>query len=368
MGSVEKRPSGRWRARWREDDGTQRAMHFATKGDAERHLVTVSADLLRGDYISPEDSQTLFGEYAGQWAAAQIHRASTAQRTEILIRRHMTERWGRRRLGSIRPTEVQAWVRELSKTLAPATTSSVYAQFATIMGAAVTDRLINRSPCVRISVPKPEKERVVPLPVDVVATLSEKIQAEHRAALAISAMAGLRISECLGLTWDRIDFLGRTITVDRQMVAVPDGWEFGPPKTRASNRVIPVGDVLLEELAAHQIRFGAGECGLITNVDGSAVTRRRLSGSLKRAMVKVPDCPAGTTWHDLRHFYASVLIDGGASVAAVQARLGHASAAETLGTYTHLFPAEDDRTRGVIDRAFRPAELDDVDRLRTKDA
>lgn len=288
MGSVEKRPSGRWRARWREDDCTQRAMHFASKGDAERHLTTVSADLIRGDYISPEDAQTLFGEYAEQWAAAQIHRASTASRTEVLYRLHMQERWGHRRLGSIRPTEVQAWVRDLSSKLAASTTRSVYAQFATIMGAAVTDRLINRSPCVRISLPKMKAERVVPLPVVVVQALSEHMQDEYRAALAVSAMAGLRISECLGLTWDRVDFLGRTITVDRQLVSIEGGWEFGPPKTRASNRVIPIGEVLAEELAAHRVKFGDGESGLITNTGGLAVTRRRRAEAGDRQRRRLP--------------------------------------------------------------------------------
>ena len=49
--------------------------------------------------------------------------------------------------------------------------------------------------------------------------------------------------------------------------------------------------------------------------------------------------------HDLRHFYASALIAGGASVKQVQERLGHASAVITLKTYAHLWPGDDDRTR-----------------------
>ncbi len=53
----------------------------------------------------------------------------------------------------------------------------------------------------------------------------------------------------------------------------------------------------------------------------------------------------GVTMHSLRHFYASLLIRHGESVTTVQARLGHASAAETLDTYSHLWPDSDDRTR-----------------------
>ena len=62
--------------------------------------------------------------------------------------------------------------------------------------------------------------------------------------------------------------------------------------------------------------------------------------------------PAWATPHDVRHFYASVLIRSGASVKVVQTRLGHASAKTTLDVYGHLFPDEEDRTRAAIDAAF----------------
>jgi integrase len=51
----------------------------------------------------------------------------------------------------------------------------------------------------------------------------------------------------------------------------------------------------------------------------------------------------------LRHYYASILIRHCESVKTVQARLGHASAVETLDTYSHLWPDSDDRTREAID-------------------
>jgi integrase len=50
-------------------------------------------------------------------------------------------------------------------------------------------------------------------------------------------------------------------------------------------------------------------------------------------------------FHALRHFYASLLIGHGESVKTVQASLGHASAAEALDTYSHLWPDSEDRTR-----------------------
>lgn len=57
--------------------------------------------------------------------------------------------------------------------------------------------------------------------------------------------------------------------------------------------------------------------------------------------------------HELRHYYASLLIRYGESIKTVQARLGHKSAEETLNTYSHLWPDSDDRSRDAVDAALR---------------
>lgn len=61
------------------------------------------------------------------------------------------------------------------------------------------------------------------------------------------------------------------------------------------------------------------------------------------------NAPDGTRLHSLRHYCASLLIRHGESVKVVQARLGHASAKETLDTYSHLWPDSEDRTRAAVD-------------------
>jgi hypothetical protein len=63
----------------------------------------------------------------------------------------------------------------------------------------------------------------------------------------------------------------------------------------------------------------------------------------------------GFVFHGLRHYYASLLIRHGESVKTVQERLGHASAVETLDTYSHLWPDSDDRTREAVDSVLAPA-------------
>ncbi len=77
----------------------------------------------------------------------------------------------------------------------------------------------------------------------------------------------------------------------------------------------------------------------------------------------------GFDFHELRHYYASLLIRYGESIKTVQARLGHKSAEETLNTYSHLWPDSDDRSRDAVDAALRAESGQDFgnfpDSLRT---
>jgi integrase len=60
--------------------------------------------------------------------------------------------------------------------------------------------------------------------------------------------------------------------------------------------------------------------------------------------------------HALRHFYASVLLDGGESVKAVSEYLGHHDAGFTLRTYTHLTPSSQERTLNTVSAMFKAAK------------
>src|SRR5260221_12743735 len=62
--------------------------------------------------------------------------------------------------------------------------------------------------------------------------------------------------------------------------------------------------------------------------------------------------PVGTRFHDLRHFYASALIAANLNPKVIQTRLGHATIAETMDTYGHLFPDAEDLGRSAVDQAL----------------
>ncbi|MFL6131346.1 MAG: tyrosine-type recombinase/integrase [Nocardioidaceae bacterium] len=218
-----------------------------------------------------------------------------------------------------------------------------------VMKSAVRDRRLASNPCDGTRLPKLEKHKVVPPTTDQVARLTAAMPAELRALVTFAAGTGMRQGECLGLTVDRLNMLRREVTVDQQLITLAGHPpRLGPPKTQASVRTIPLPHVVVDALAAHLAAYPNASDGLVFTIEGQPISRQ-MFGHRWRPVVKAAGMPAGTGFHALRHYYASLLIRHGESVKTVQARLGHASAVETLDTYSHLWPDSDDRTREAID-------------------
>jgi integrase len=348
MASID-RYGDRWRARWRTPDGKSRSKVFRRKLDAERHLTSVEHGKLTGSYVDPAAGKVTFRSYATEWSGRQVwHPASIAVYAQSLGRVYPVI--GDRPLAQLRASELQALVRRLSDDgLAPATIETTFRAVVAVLKAAVVDRVITTSPAVGIKLPRADRPKVGPLEVGQVLGLADAMPARVRAAVLFAAGSGLRMGEVLGLAADRVDFLRRTVTVDRQLVTPPKGGPtFGPPKTKASHRVVPLARVTVDVLAAHLAEFPAGRDGLVfTNPRGEPWRRNSFTTLVARAR-DFAGLPDTVTFHDLRHHFASVLIGAGCSIKAVQSALGHANASETLDTYSHLWPADEDRIREAV--------------------
>jgi len=369
MASIKKRDDGRWRARYRDPDGKEHARHFARKFDAERWLDGVRGELVTGAYIDPNAGKLTVRQYAEEWRMAQVHRVGTQVRVDGHFRLHVYPTLGHRQLRQVRPTEIQAWVRALHQVLSPRTVDNVYRYLSAVFAAAVADGLIRSNPCHGTKLAKAPPRQIVPLEVSHIRAIADAAPDRYRAAIITGAGTGLRLGELLGLDLERVDFLRRRITVDRQLVEQSGlGSILTPPKTRASYRTVPAPDLVLEALAEHLATYPPEPGGLIfTNAHGAPVRHNRF-GDMWRAAVKRADLrPARTSTrpHDLRHHYASLLIHHGESVTVVQARLGHATAAETLNTYAHLWPDSEDRTRQAVDELLGAAFANLADYTRT---
>jgi len=355
MGWIEKRERDKgtaWKAATRGPDGATRSKTFTRQTDAKRWLAAQEHAMASGSWVNPDLGKVTFGAYAASWAAQQPHRPSTAATVGSRLRTHLLPALGERPLASIRPSDMRSLVGSLSKALAPGTVQVVYRLAATIFRAAVEDGHLVKTPCpARMALPRPDGHKVEPMTVEEVHAMAESVDERYGAAVIAGGGLGLRQAELFGLTVDRVDWLRRTVRVDRQLLTlVGSAPAFAPVKTEASVRTIPAPTVVLEAFTAHLRAFGEGPDRLIfSTAEGRPVRPEKASMVWRRGAAR-SGLPGKTGWHDLRHFYASLLIQAGGNVKVLQSRLGHKSALVTLDTYGHLWPDSEDATRAAVDR------------------
>lgn len=360
MASIIKRPNSSWRARYRDDAGREHAKHFARKVDAQDWLDGVTASLVRGDYVSPRAAKTTLRAYAERWRKSLVAGPVMTERVGVVLRLHVLPVLGDRPMSSIKRSDVQGLVRGLSEHLAPSTVRLVTGVLSRLFDAAVDDQVVPSNPCRRVTMPKATSSEVRPPTPEEVAKLAAAMPARRRALVWFLAGSGLRIAEALGLDVEHVDFLRRTVRVERQ--AAPDGTIVG--RTKGSRpRTVPLGQVVIDVLAAYLAEYPS-DGPLFTNELGGRLEYWRWRAEWAAVAKRLEsDCRT----HDLRHFCASALIAGGASVPQVQAVLGHATPTITLNVYGHLWPGDEDRTRAVMDAVLAPV-TPSADSLRTADA
>ncbi len=356
MASIEKRVrDGKvtWQARWRDPSDAQRKRTFPRRVDAERFLTGVEASKLTGSYVDHSDKTTVV-QYARAWASSRPHRETTAKRTASLIESHIAgTSIGGRRLAAVLPSEIQAWATERSQRLAPSTMRKLVSLLRSIYASAVLDRLVASSPVVRVRMPQHVSGRVAPLTVLQVCALADAMPGRNRAMVLTQAGLGLRIGELYALRASDVDFLRRCVRVESQVA--PDGRRQRTDvlKTPRSRRSIPLPGMVANALAEHIAAYPPTADGsLFTTAAGRLYAHNHYGSAMFRRAVAEAGLPQGTTSHDLRHHYASVLLAAGESVVAVAERLGHDNATLVLTTYGHLMPNSEDRTRRAVDDAW----------------
>lgn len=366
MSSIEKRVrAGRttYLVRWRDDAGTQRKRSFGRKVDADHYRTEVDHKLLSGAYVDPAAGKETFRAYAERWRTIQIHRPNTASRVASQLSRHIYPVFGPKPIAAIRPSDVQALATGLSANLAPGSVRTIMAVVGSVFRAALHDRVIGLNPAERVTLPEVPGKRIEPIDVATVEAIVAAIRPQYRALVVVAAGTGLRRGELFGLRLGDVDFLRRTVRVERQVQNVAGKPTLGPPKTRGSYRTVPIGDTVAWELAEHVRKFPPTDGVLFAAPTGGLVNPTSFREYIWRPALAEAGVPS-VGLHELRHFYASVLIGAGQSVKVVAERLGHANAAMTLNVYSHLWPADEDKTRQAIDGAFSHKIVSDVPRVR----
>ncbi|MCG8915387.1 site-specific integrase [Actinokineospora sp. PR83] len=361
----------RWRVRWTDpESGQPRTELFERKADAERRDATVQADISRGQYVDPRGGQLTVAEFAEQWRKTLLHRGSTAERTERTIRRHIVPVLGHLPLASVRSSHVRGWVKDRAGVLAPSTLSVVYnGTLLPMFGAAIADRLIGFTPCVGIRLPEIPDARYYIAKPEQVHALAAALPILYRPIVYLAAGCGWRGGEIFGLEVDGVDLEAREAHVRHQLTVIAGRTPYlAPPKTKTSTRTNELPAVVADALRDHMGRFPAllteisdetdprtpvtrAARLVFTREDGRPIHRADWS-YIWRPAVKAAGLPEGFGLRDLRHYFATVLIFGGANVKTVQLAMGHTTPTVTLNTYVGYWPDAVDQTRGLVDASL----------------
>lgn len=365
MASIKKRPDGRYRARYRDEAGREHARHFAKQSDAQGWLDEVTAALVTGTYADPKAGSVTFAAYYKGWSARQVWEPGTVKAMNLAAR---SVTFGDVQLRRLRRSHVESWVKSMTANLAPGTVKTRFNNVRSVLRGAVRDRVIGTDPSEDVRLPRVRRAEAamnIPEPAQV-RQLLDAAEVQFRPLVAVCAFAGLRLGEVAALRVGDIDFLGRSLSVSRQVQRENGGLvDIKEPKY-GSERVVYVPDELAVILSEHIARccrgaasdrwlFSAGEQPWHQNTVGYYWHKARDRSGVE-----------GFTLHDLRHFYASGLIAAGCDVVTVQRALGHAKATTTLNTYAHLWPTAGDRTRtaaaGIMAAVADSANLADSSR------
>jgi integrase len=289
---------------------------------------------------------------------SRLHKTATIDTYEGHLRNHISPVFGTFSLAAIRPTMVQQWVKDLQavKGLAPSTIETIYVIFASIMRGAVRDGYIRKTPCADIRLPETSPTVVRLLTPGQVLTLARAMPHRYALLALIGAGAGLRQGEAFGLALDRINAHTGMITVDQQVIIVERHPVLAPPKTSASLRDVPMPQFLVDAVIIHAEQFTlAGSDVLCQTPRGTLLRRDYYNRHIWKPAIATAGLPADTTFHDLRHTFASTALAEGVPISEVSRWLGHRSITTTVDLYGHLVPEATGRARDALDRAFKRA-------------
>jgi integrase len=412
FGNVRKLPSGRYQARYLGPDGRLRSHPetFDRKGDAERVLALVEAQLISGGWTDPRAARVRLRDYAADWITQRpALRPKTADLYRWLLAKHVTPYLGGLPIGKITPQAVRQWRAELigngvSATMAAKAYRLLHAVLAT---AVEDDKLLPRNPCsIRGAGSEHSGERPV-LTVAQVFALAERVgcrpvgnirrlpedgyrlrfrqdgqmcaasrsyatrkaaEAElwsladagradcqtdrrYRALVLLAAFASLRWGEVTALRRCDIDLDGPAVRVRAAFAERSTGeLVLGPPKSRAGRRVVGIPQVILPDLREHMSAFTGPE-------PDALVFPGPLGSPLRRGNFNRQSCwpravaaigAEGLHFHDLRHAGNAWAATGGAGLRDLMARMGHDSERAAI-IYQHQARGADAAITRAID-------------------
>ena len=151
----------------------------------------------------------------------------------------------------------------------------------------------------------------------------------------LAIFSGARQGELVGLKWTDFDRFNKQISIERTF----NNGAWYRPKSRTSKRKIDIGPLTVDALKEWELACPPNDLNLIfPNEAGNPLDHGHILARNYWPALKAAGLPR-IRFHDLRHTYASLLIDQGENPKYIQTQLGHSSPMVTLNIYAHLMNA-----------------------------
>jgi integrase len=331
FGEISRLPSGRYRARYTGPDGNRHsaAVTFVAKIDAEGWLADQERLISRGDWRRPmarlRDTPLLLGEYAALVVGRRRVRPATAALYAKLLRLTILPTWPDRALDDITAAQIATWYAGMQNT--PTQQANAYGLLKSIFKEAIEDGILETNPCrVKAGAQKQRAREIEVLTVDQLNRYLAAIPEKRRVPLLLAGWCGLRSGEVRGLRVRDLDLDAGVVHVRQAVVRLKGQLLIGPPKTNAGIRSVAIPPHLLPALRAwaHQQPARDRDALLFPARDGHSPLNDsvlRDAHDKGKAAVDMPHL----TIHGLRHTSATLAAQLGATLAELQARIGHST-------------------------------------------
>jgi len=241
-------------------------------------------------------------------------------------------------------------VDQLEKGRAKKTVTNIIGSVSHMMKFAILKGCRETNPCLDVetrgSLVAAEKNKAQQIRPEIIDAIMEQMSPEWKVAMRFACTTGLRQGEQRALTWSCLDLDNSQVNVTR---AIKHRAGVGAPKTKTGNRTVPLTRDMVQSLRELFIKRGRPNnpdalvfCAKSGNV--------RMPSKFLKALHRACDA-AGVErirWHDLRHFYASKLLQAYPDdLWRVRTYMGHASIAITQSTYGHWIQNEGEDTAAV---------------------
>lgn len=246
---------------------------------------------------------------------------------------------------------------------------SVHIMLGPAMKAAKVWGYVSTNPMPHVTAPSVERRTHTTWTAEEMARFLDAARKDRWYALMVLvATTGMRRSELCGLKWPAVDLEDQVVRMNTTRVIAGPAVHEGTGKSGRSRRRISLDDFTTAVLREHQNRneeerqaHGSGyhDHGLVFCWDDGRpiypdTIRERFSRIVDRAGLPP------ITFHDVRHSYATLALRSGVHPKIVSSRLGHATVAFTLDTYSADVPDLDREAAKAISALFiRPAGQDD---------